>query len=307
MKIMVTGGAGFIGSNLVDSLIERGDEVLIVDNLSTGFRENLNPRAKFYQTDIRDAGEIKRIFDTERPKFIFHLAAQIDVRKSIENPVFDAECNILGSLNLMLEAVAQGVEKFIYISTGGAVYGEPLMLPLSEDHPVNPECNYGISKHAVEHYLYQYQLNFNLKYTVLRLPNVYGPRQNPLGEAGVNAIFIHEMLKGSTPTIFGDGEQLRDYVYVGDIVSACIAAMDKGDNEIYNIGSGFGTSVNKIYSELQEIIDFKFEPIYASPRKGEIYRIYLDASKAKEELGWQPEVPFGEGLERTVEWHRSKL
>lgn len=304
MKMLVTGGAGFIGSNLVDALIDAGHRVSVVDNLSTGSEGNLNPRAEFFRADIRDSKAMKRIFESVKPDYVFHLAAQIDVRKSMDIPLFDAECNILGSLNLITESLSGGIKKFIYISTGGAIYGEPQFLPATEEHPVNPECNYGISKHAVEHYLYQYGLNSGLKYTVLRLPNVYGPRQNPLGEAGVNAIFIHQMLTGVTPTIFGDGEQLRDYVYVGDIVNAIIAAMESGDNDIYNIGSGAGTSVNEIYRHLQDIIGFKSAPVYSPPRPGEIYKIYLDASKAERELGWKPMVPFKEGLERTVEWHK---
>jgi UDP-glucose 4-epimerase len=305
MKILVTGGAGFIGSNLADALVEKGFEVVIVDNLSTGFKEFLPPQAKFYLNDICDRQALQSIFSREKPSFVFHLAAQIDVRKSVEDPAFDANCNILGSLNLIDQALVHNVSRFIYISTGGAIYGEPQFLPVTEDHPINPLCNYGVSKHAVEHYLYQYQKNFDLKYTVLRLPNVYGPRQNPLGEAGVNAIFIHKMLEGQTPTIFGDGQQLRDYVYVSDIVSACLCALERGDNQIFNIGCGTGTSVNEIYRSLQQIIGFAGAPIYAPPRKGEVYKIYLDASKANRIMNWAPQVPFYEGLVKTVEWHKA--
>ncbi len=307
MKILVTGGAGFIGSNLVDALIEMGNTVSVVDNLSTGFLNNVNSLAIFHQSDIRDTAQMWRIFDDFRPDYVFHLAAQIDVRKSLEDPLFDAECNILGSLNLILEAMRTDVKKIIYISTGGAMYGEPDELPVNENHPIRPECNYGVSKHAVEHYLYQYGVNFDLNYTVLRLPNVYGPRQNPLGEAGVNAIFIHQMLAGETPKIYGDGEQLRDYVYVDDIADVMIRSIERGDKQIYNIGSSIGTSVNEIYRHLQDIIGFQPAPIYAPPRMGEIQKTYMDASKAKRELEWEPTMSFRKGLERTVEWHRSQI
>ena len=307
MKILVTGGAGFIASNLVDRFIEMGHDVVIIDNLSTGFLKNVNPKAKFYLADIRDENILREIFQIEKPQIVNHHAAQIDVRKSVEIPAFDAECNILGSINLIKTSLEFNVAKFIYISTGGAIYGEPQYLPADENHPVRPECQYGISKHTVEHYLYLYNLHYGLKYTVLRYPNVFGPRQNPKGEAGVNAIFIHQMLEGTTPTIFGDGEQLRDYIYIDDIVDSNIAAMDHGDNEIINIGSGVGTSVNDIYRELKSILNFPHDPIYAPPRTGEINKIYLDAAKAKEKLGWVCKVPFADGLRKTVEWHQQEI
>jgi len=304
MKILVTGGAGFIGSNLVDKLITLGHKVIVVDNLSTGFYKNLNPQAVFYLADIRHQEIIEKIFRLEEPEVVDHHAAQIDVRKSVETPAFDAECNILASINLIKTSLEHKVRKFIYISTGGAVYGEPLSLPVKEDHPINPESQYGISKHTVEHYLYLYRLHYGLNFTVLRYPNVYGPRQNPLGEAGVNAIFIHQMLNGITPTIFGDGEQLRDYVYVDDIVEANIAALDKGGGEIFNLGCGAGASVNDIYNELKNILNFPHPPHYAPPRTGEIYKVYLNSAKAKQILDWQCQVSFREGLRRTVEWHK---
>ena len=304
MNILVTGGAGFIGSNLVDTLIDKGHSVVIVDNLSTGTRKNLNPKAKFYLADIRDEGIIKEIFSIEKPDIIDHHAAQIDVRKSLEVPGFDAEVNIIGSINLIKEAIEYNVKKFIYVSTGGAIYGEPEKLPVKEDTPINPVCQYGISKHTVEHYLYLYGLHYGLNYTVLRYPNVYGPRQNPKGEAGVNAIFINQMLARKTTIIFGDGEQLRDYVYVGDIVDANIAALEKGNSSIYNIASGKGVSVNQIFFELKDILNFIDDPIYKPARTGEIYKIYLDPSKANDELGWKAKTSFRDGLEKTVEWQR---
>ncbi|MBC8204313.1 MAG: NAD-dependent epimerase/dehydratase family protein [FCB group bacterium] len=305
MKAIVTGGAGFIASHVVDAYIKEGFKVAVIDNLSTGFRRNLNPQAEFYQVDIRDRDEINRIFEIEKPQIVNHHAAQMDVRRSVEDPVYDAECNILGSLNLIMAAKSAGTEKFIYISTGGAVHGEPQHLPVKEDHPINPECPYGITKHTVEHYLYLFNFLYGLKYTILRYPNIYGPRQNPKGEAGVNAIFIDAMLEGRIPMIFGDGEQLRDYVFIEDVVRANQISITKGDGEIINLGTGKGISVNTIYRELQEIIGFDNKAFYASERPGEINRIYLDAGKAKEILGWEAEVSFREGLKRTVEWRRN--
>lgn len=306
MKILVTGGAGFIGSHVVDKYIGEGHEVAVVDNLSTGFRENINPKARFYETNICDANAIEDIFQRERPAVVNHHAAQMDVRHSVNDPVFDATTNILGSLNLILASVKHQVRKFIYISTGGAIYGEPKYLPVDENHGVNPESQYGVSKHSVEHYLYLYWRQSDLTYTILRYPNVYGPRQNPKGEAGVIAIFIGKMLEGVTPTIFGNGEQIRDYVHVNDIVRANSLALAKGDGEIYNIGSGTGTTVNELYRLLSSILSFRSAPTYAPPRTGELQRIYLDAQKAKQRLGWAAQTSIEEGLRLTVEWAKKK-
>jgi UDP-glucose 4-epimerase len=306
MKILVTGGAGFIGSHVADAYLQEGHEVAVLDNLSTGFRRNVPTKAVFFETDILDSEGVFRVFEEFQPEIVNHHAAQMDVRRSLIEPEFDARTNILGSLHLILASVSYAVKKFIYISTGGAVYGEPKSLPVREDHPVNPECAYGISKHTVEHYLHLYRFLEGLDYTVLRYPNVYGPRQNPKGEAGVNAIFIDQMLEGIAPTIYGDGEQLRDYVYVGDIVAANVAALTRGSREIVNIGSGVGVSVNQIVSVLARLLDFREPPKYAPARAGEIYKIYLDPTHAKEILGWKAQVPFEEGLRRTIEWHRKR-
>lgn len=303
-KILVTGGAGFIASNLSDRLIAEGHEVVIIDNLSTGFRKNINKKAKFYKIDIRNSKKLDEIFAKENPDFVDHHAAQMDVRKSIENPVYDAEVNILGSINILEKCRKYKVKKVVYISTGGAVYGEPEYFPVNEKHPINPVCHYGVSKHTVEHYLFLYNYLYGLNFTVLRYPNVFGPRQNPHGEAGVNAIFIRKMLSGETPVIYGDGEQLRDYIYVSDIVEANISALTKGDKGFYNIGSGIGVSVNQIYSILQKIIDFPGKAKYAPARLGEINRIFIDGSLAGRELGWYPKVSFEEGLKRTTEWFK---
>jgi UDP-glucose 4-epimerase len=306
VRVLVTGGAGFIGSHVAEGFLADGHEVAVLDNLSTGFRRNVPAAAQFYHGDIREAEFLRRVFEEFRPEVVDHHAAQMDVRKSLVDPVFDAETNILGSLKLILESVRTGVKRIIYISTGGAVYGEPKRLPVDEQHPVNPECAYGITKHTVEHYLELYRILNGLNYVVLRYPNVFGPRQNPHGEAGVNAIFIGLMLEGKTPTIFGNGEQLRDYVYVSDVVEANRRALVKGDGEILNIGSGIGTSVNEIYRRLRDILGFPHPAQYAAARTGEIQKVYLDARKAAKLLGWTPKVSFDDGLRRTVEWFRSE-
>jgi len=312
-KILVTGGAGFIGSNVVDALINNGHEVVVLDDLSTGFHANINPKVTFYNVDIRDEDKVRQIFELEKPDFVNHHAAQMDVRKSTREPIFDAQCNILGSLNLIIQSVKTGVKKFIYASTGGAIYGEPKYLPVDENHPINPISQYGISKHTVEHYLYLYSVNYGLRYTVLRYPNVYGPRQNPHGEAGVIAIFTQKMLNNQRPTIFGDGSQTRDYTFVSDIASANIFALTKGDNTVYNIGTGIEISVQQIFDSLKAILTknpkhrdlTSLEPIYGEERIGEIQRISLDATKAKCELGWIPKTDFYHGLEQTVEYYQN--
>lgn len=304
MRILVTGGAGFIGSNVADRFVALGHEVAIFDNLSSGFREFVNPKAKFYEGDLADAAAVEAAIADFRPEIVDHHAAQIDVRKSVTDPVFDARVNVLGSIGLLQACTKHGVRKVVYASTGGALYGEGRTLPAPEDHPVNPEAPYGASKHTVEHYLYIWKLLHGLDYTVLRYPNVFGPRQNPHGEAGVNAIFIGLMLEGKRPRIFGDGEAVRDYLFVDDVVAANVLALEKGSGEMLNIGTGIGTSVNDIVRELKSILSFPEDAIYEAPRPGEIQRIYLDASRAKQVLGWQPTVTFRAGLERTVDWSR---
>ena len=248
MKILVTGGAGFIASHVVDALLEAGHDVAIVDNLSTGRRRNINPRARFYEVDIRSP-ELARVLAEERPEIIDHHAAQMDVRRSIVDPIYDADINVLGSLNVLELARQHGVRKVIYISSGGAVYGEPVYLPCDEDHPIDPLCPYGATKHVVEHYLFMYRQNYGLDYTVLRYGNVYGPRQDPHGEAGVVAIFTGLMLAGRQAIINGNGEQERDFVYVGDCVQANLLALNSGSGEIYNVGCGVGTTVNEIFGQ----------------------------------------------------------
>ena len=305
MRILVTGGAGFIGSNVVDGLLARGHEVAVFDDLSSGRREFVDPRATLFEGDLARPEAVERCIAEFRPEVVDHHAAQIDVRKSVSDPIHDARTNVLGSIGLLQSCSRHAVRKVIYASTGGALYGEGRQLPATEDHPVNPEAPYGISKHTVEHYLYLWKLLHGLDYTVLRYPNVYGPRQNPHGEAGVNAIFIGMMLHGERPRIFGTGEQVRDYVFVGDIVAANLLALDRGAGQMFNIGTGVGTSVLDIVRTINEVLGTRIEPILEAARAGEIQRIYLDASRAKAELGWVPTVSFREGLKRTIDWHRA--
>lgn len=305
MKILVTGGAGFIGSHLVDALVERDDEVVVVDNLSTGCRENVNPQAKLYELSVGDLG-LADIFERERPDIISHHAAQIDLRRSVAEPLFDAQENILGSLNVIVNSIRYGVKNYIYASSGGAVYGEPQYLPVDENHPINPTSQYGVSKHTVEHYIHLYALQRGLNYVVLRYPNVYGPRQNPLGEAGVVAIFTRQMLGGERPTIFGSGDKTRDYTHVSDVVSANLLAMEQGKNAICNIGTGVETSDQEIFDALAEALGYDGSPLYTSVRPGEIQRICLDWSKAERELGWRPQLSLKEGIAKTVAYFKAQ-
>ena len=299
----MTGGAGFIGSHLVDVLIQQGHRVVIVDNLSTGLFENINPAATFYQVDICGP-ELEKIFEEERPELVNHQAAQTVIQKSMEDPAFDAKQNILGGLNLILQCLRFGVKKIVYASSVG-VYGEPKYRPVDESHPVNPVSYYGVSKHTIEHYLHVFCLDYTLRYVVLRYSNIYGPRQSPKGEAGVVAIFTRQMLQGEHPTIFGKGDKTRDYVYVSDVVMANLLAMEKSINGIYNIGTGLETSDQEIFDLLAELTGYQGSPHYAPVRKGEIYKIRLDYSKAQKEIDWQPRFLLREGLTETVKYYRS--
>lgn len=300
MKILVTGGAGFIASHVVDLFVERGADVVVVDNLATGRRLNLNPRARFYQLDVRDPA-LAEVFDRERPDYVSHHAAQVDVRRSVDDPLFDADVNVRGSLNVLECARRLGVRRLVYSSTGGAVYGEPEYLPVDERHPVNPICPYGASKHAVEHYLFMYKQNYGLDYVVLRYPNVYGPRQDPYGEAGVVAVFTGRMLAGQPVTINGDGEQTRDFLYAGDCASANLLVLERPDAAgIYNLGTGEPTSVNRLFAELQAITGYDRPAAFGPAKLGETRHIYLDAGRARGELGWRPTVALPAGLARTV-------
>lgn len=301
--ILVTGGCGFIGSNLVDELLEKGYEVKVLDNLATGKIENLNHakkfgnKFKFYKQDLRN-------FDKEILKdveYIFHLGAQIDVRKSIENPEYDANVNILGSINLIKNALNSNVKKIIYSSSGGAIYGEPENLPADEQTIIKPLSPYGASKFAVEAYLHSFYKIYGIDYVALRYGNVYGERQDPLGEAGVIAIFFGRVFANLNPIIFGTGNQTRDFIYVGDVVKANIKTMGKTKYKEYNVGTGKETSVNELVKIMEKIFNKKITPIYKPKRKGEVERICLDIKRLKEEFNFTT-VEIEEGMEKVYEW-----
>jgi UDP-glucose 4-epimerase len=306
MKTLVTGGAGFIGSNLVDALIGRGDDVTIVDDLSTGRRENLNDAlangAVLVEADIRDAEAMVDLVARVEPEAIFHLAAQIDVRKSVADPAHDAGINVLGTINMLGAAHAAGVARFVNTSSGGAAYGEGQTIPAPEDHPIVPEAPYGLSKVCAERYCEIFTRMHGMSTVSLRYGNVYGPRQDPLGEAGVIAIFCGKLLEGEQPTVFGDGLQTRDYVYVGDVVEANLAAAaSQRASGPFNIGTGKETTVLDLVEDLASLTDRPFEAQHQPERPGEVRRIALDATRAGEELGWQPRVELRDGLERTLD------
>jgi len=305
MRILVTGGAGFIGSHLVDELLRKGYEVFIVDNLSTGKKENINSKANFYKSDIRKPN-LGKIFAEVKPDYVFHFAAQIDVRKSVSNPLFDAENNISGTINLLERCKEFKVKKVIFASSGGVIYGEKRDLPAIEDMVPNPFSPYGISKLCCEYYMKYYSLWHGMNCTSLRFSNVYGPRQNPYGEAGVVAIFIRNILNGEKPSIFGDGEQIRDYLLVNDAVSASISCIEKGDNEIFNIGTGVPTSVNRLFKILKSNLNFEGEPEYKPKRPGELYKNYLNCEKAKKEIDFKPQVSLEYGIRYTIEWFKKE-
>jgi UDP-glucose 4-epimerase len=302
-KILVTGGAGFIASHVVDSLIEQGHEVVVLDDLSQGDVANINPKAKFFQTDIR-APMLNEIFSKERPEIVNHHAARTSVKHSLSDPSDDAEVNIIGSLNLLQNCRKWHVKKIIYASSGGAVYGEPVYLPCDENHPIAPISPYGISKYAVELYVKSYLRNYGLNYTILRYANVYGPRQISAGEAAVIAKFSNQMLRNLDITINGSGEQERDFIHVRDIVRANIMAVEQSENRVYNLGTGKTTSVNCIFHSLKSLTGYHDEPHYAPDIKGEIFKTSLAADKAKRELGWVPEIDLDDGLRITLDYYK---
>jgi UDP-glucose 4-epimerase len=308
MKALVTGGAGFIGSNLVDALLARGDEVTVVDDLSTGRRGNLEGAlaagGELVELDIRDAGALAVAVADRRPEAVFHLAAQIDVRKSLADPAFDAAVNIGGTANLLEAVRGAGGARVVFVSTGGAIYGEGegKALPLDEGAPIEPFSAYGQSKFAAEGYLALYERLYGLSGVSLRLGNVYGPRQDPLGEAGVIAIFCGRLAAGKRPTVYGDGTQTRDYIYVGDVVAAALAAAGSAASGPINVGTGVETDVLELAARLGELGGAAdFEPELAPPRAGEVRRISLDAGRAERELGWRAEVGVEEGLRLTLD------
>jgi UDP-glucose 4-epimerase len=298
-KVIVTGGAGFIGSHLVDRLISMGIEVLVIDNLSSGSEKNLNKKAEFLKKDICDQG-IDAVIEKYSPSFIFHLAAQIDVRKSLKDPMWDEGINIRGTLNLLEAAAKANIKKFIFSSTGGAIYGEAKNA--DEELLPKPLSPYGVAKLSCEHYLRVYSEWKNVPFTSLRYGNVYGPRQDPYGEAGVVAIFSNQLIEDKKPILYGYGSMVRDYIFVSDVVEANILSMNRGDGEIYNIGTGTPATVKELFSMLKEISGKNIEPELAETREGEISEIYLNCEKAKKELKWAPKKHFKEGLQETFNW-----
>jgi UDP-glucose 4-epimerase len=308
VKILVTGGAGFIGSNVVDAYIAAGHQVAVLDNFSTGREGNVNPAAEVHHVDVREKSEVANAIASFRPDIVNHHAAQAEVPKSVADPAYDAHINILGGLNLLKACVDNSVRKFIFSSTGGALYGEPDVVPADEDHPVRPLSPYGTSKYAFEQYLGTYQRTFGLSYTVLRYANIYGPRQDFHSEEGrVVAIFASRMLVGKPVTIDGDGTQSRDMLHVGDVATANLAALEKGSGGTFHVSSGIPVTVNDIFRKLALLTEYKLEPRFGPARKGDVYRIALDNSRALEQLGWRPQITIEEGLRLTVDYFREQV
>lgn len=304
MKVLVTGGAGFIGSNIVDTLIKNGFDVVIVDDLSTGKKENLNPKAVFYNVDL-NSPELRAVFEKEQPDLVCHHAAQINVRLSLENPGFDSKTNILGSIALLELCNEFNVKKVVYASSGGAIYGDPEYLPCDESHPINPISPYAVSKYAVELFLNYYHKVHGLNYCVLRYSNVYGPRQDPKGEAGVISIFMDRLLENKECKINGDGNQTRDFVFVKDVARANLLALNS-DCEACAINIGFGkeTSINELFEKIKDVVGSSADAAHTDTIKGEVEKTYLKIDYAKEKLGWEPEYPLSKGLKETMRWIR---
>ena len=305
MKILVTGGAGFIGSHLVDRLIKEGHRVVIIDNLSTGRKENLNSKAKFYKIDIINP-KISRVFKKEKPEIVFHYAAQIEARKSVEDPVSDAKINIIGSLNILENCRKCKIKKIIFASSGGEIYGDANEIPTSETYFPSPISPYGVGKLTVEKYLDAYFKLFKIPYIALRYGNVYGPRQNPNGEAGVVAIFISKMLKNKQPMIHGDGKQTKDYIFIDDAIDATTLSFKKDFEGILNIGTGEETSVLEIFYKIKELTHSRVKEKHVSLPPCGFKRGCLSIEKAKKQLGWQPKYSLDKGLKETVNWFKEK-
>lgn len=305
MKILITGGAGFIGSNITDLLVSKGYEVVIIDDLSHGKKRNINPKAKFYQCDIRSA-DILEIFKNEKPQVLIHEAAQISVPNSVNDPINDASINIIGTLNLLEACRKTGVKRVIYPASA-AIFGEPEYLPIDENHPLNMTSGYGVTKHTVEHYLKVYKSLYNIDFVALRYSNVYGPRQDSSGEGGVVAIFCEKLIKGETPYIYGDGEQIRDFVYVKDVAKANLMAITSGDNEIFNVSTNFMITVNDLLKVINSALGKEIKAVYAEERPGDIRNSYMRYDKIKETLGWTPDYNLKRGIKETIEYYKSLL
>ncbi len=303
MKVLVTGGAGFIGSNIVDAYIAAGHDVVVLDNLSTGRIKNLNKKAEFVQLDIQD--DLATLFSKHKFDIVNHHAAQMDVRRSVEDPIFDARTNVLGFINILQNCAKHGVKKVIFASSGGAIYGEQDYFPADENHKTQPYSPYGITKLVGEKYLFFYNLTYNLKYIALRYANVYGPRQNPHGEAGVVAIFTKKLLDGEQAFINGDGEQTRDFVFVRDVVKANVLALDYEQSDIFNVGTGVETNVNQLYQAINKATGKNMPEKHVPAKEGEQMRSVVDHSKIKSVLGWMQDYNLDQGLKETVEYFRS--
>jgi UDP-glucose 4-epimerase len=306
MRLLVTGGAGFIGSHTVDALLERGHDVAVLDDFSSGKREQVNPLARFHPADLRDATRVREVIEQERPEVIFHLAAQMDVRRSVADPAFDAQVNLVGMLNLMEAARTRGLKRVIFASSGGAAYGEQSSFPCDESHPCHPVSPYGVAKLSTEHYLFFYENEYGIRYTAMRYANVYGPRQDPHGEAGVVAIFCGRILSGEPCTIYGDGRQTRDYIYVGDVAAANVAALEHERGGAFNVGTGIETDVNQLYRALADLAGVGKDPVYAAPRPGEQRRSVISPQRAGRELSWRPRMALREGLAATFEYFKQR-
>jgi len=305
VKVLVTGGAGFIGSHIVDAMLDGGHSVAVIDDLSAGISEHLDARARLYRVSVTDTLAVEEVFAKERPDLVSHHAAQVDVRRSMEEPVANATVNVVGSINLLDLSARYGVGRFILASTS-AVYSEPAYLPMDESHPIAPQSAYGASKYSAENYVRFYADAHGLRYKIFRYGNVYGPRQNPKGEAGVVAIFAGQLLEGGQSTIFGDGTKTRDYVFVTDIAKANLMAMEPvGDDHVYNLSCGTGVSDLEIYEAVRAAAGVRMEPLYAPKRPGEADNVCLDSSRAKRLLGWAPTVPLDDGIAQSVAYHRS--
>ena len=304
----MTGGAGFIGSHVVDAYVAAGHEIAVLDNFSTGNEANLNPSAQVHKLDLRDQPGVDQALASFRPEIVNHHAAQSEVPKSVSDPTYDAQVNIIGGLNLLKACVEHGVKKVIFISSGGALYGEPDVIPCDEDHPVRPLSPYGTSKFCFEQYLGTFKRTFGLDSTVLRYANIYGPRQDFFAEEGrVIAIFASRMLAGKPVTIDWDGEQARDMLHVGDAATANLAALESGSGGTYHISSGIPVTVNDLYRKLALLTDYKLFPHYGPARKEDVYRIALDNGRALRDLGWEPQVNLEEGLSLTVDYFREQI
>jgi UDP-glucose 4-epimerase len=306
LKILVTGGAGFIASQIADAFINEGHQVVILDDLSTGFKKNVNPNAKFVNANICDKS-LDKLFEAEKFDIVNHHAAQMDVRRSVKDPEFDATTNILGTINLLQNCVKYGVKKFMFASTGGAVYGEQDYFPADEKHRQQPKSPYGISKLAVEKYLYFYKSEHKLNYTILRYANIYGPRQNPFGEAGVVAIFSTKLLKDEQPIINGHGKQTRDYVFVGDVVKTNILTLNDEASDVYNIGTGIETDVNQLFHYINDITKANKEEKHGPTAAGEQLRSVITSEKLFNKFGWRPSTKLEDGLKATVEYFKNNL